>query len=385
MEQFAKFANGVPNESTENNKKVEEQGAPAPNPEPKTPEPPAEPKTGESQESTTSTEPAEEPKTPAEPVELNDELILNYIKENKGKEVSSLDELFQEPEQTADPYEGLAEDVKGFVKYNKETGRGYDDYLSLNRDINKLTPIELAREKAIQATGGKLSTDEVDAYLEKKLGVDLSYPDELDKFDLIELEGYTDDYKKKLEADKEAYAKPAEGSTPDMVTLDNGAQMSKEAYDNFLHQRQEYLNGLKKAGDEITGSTFKVKVDDNGSESSLELNYDYSKDDKHKMVSSATDIDKAFETMFGTEKGYDLKELQVGLFWADPKNREKAISALAHKVRAQVTEELMQQKSNPNFKPNRMPSGTKGSGKTLPVGPSNGHGVKFSIDQFKPN
>ena len=74
--------------------------------------------------------------------EINDDVVLSHIRTKYNKEVASLDDLFQasnEPEQ-------LDAEVAAFRKYNKETGRGIDDFAKLSRDVDNIPTNKLLSE-----------------------------------------------------------------------------------------------------------------------------------------------------------------------------------------------------------------------------------------------
>jgi len=71
-------------------------------------------------------------------IEIDDNSALEYIKNKFGREAESLEALFEtKAEQTQ---EELPEDVASFYKFKKETGRGLDDYMKVNRDFEKENP-----------------------------------------------------------------------------------------------------------------------------------------------------------------------------------------------------------------------------------------------------
>lgn len=72
-------------------------------------------------------------------VELDDSTVLSHIKTRYNKEINSLDDLFQEREAN----EELPDDVATYLKYKKDTGRGIDDFVKLNKDYDKEDPIKL--------------------------------------------------------------------------------------------------------------------------------------------------------------------------------------------------------------------------------------------------
>ena len=70
------------------------------------------------------------------PVELDDNSVLEYLGKRYNKTINSFDELMQEREEQ----EVLPEDVSSFLKYKKETGRGIEDYVRLNRNFDDMQP-----------------------------------------------------------------------------------------------------------------------------------------------------------------------------------------------------------------------------------------------------
>lgn len=320
-------------------------------------------------------------------VELSDEAVLAYFKEKKGKELTSLDDLFKEPEAAADPYEGLSDDALQFVKYNKETGRSFKDFQALNRDVDSVSSLELARERAMAMAGGKLTKDTVDGYLEKKLGIDLSDPNSLEEYDEVDLESFVGDYRKEIKANQEKYNQPIvrEGSKdkPEMVKLEDGSLMAKAQYDKIVNDRNEYLQESKKAQDNIKSDVFEVTIDDNGNELKMNIPFDYGKNDKHNMLSYASDTNEFIKNNFSTEGKLDHAKLQKGLWFSLPENQGKVISAAIHKARAEWVEESMKQSSNANFNTKKLPSEQQ-KGRTVPIpGVQSGYGVKFSPEMFK--
>lgn len=321
--------------------------------------------------------PVETPK-----LEINDDSLKAYFKEKYGKDVEDVGNLFKEPDAPVDQLEGVSDEMKAYLKFHKETnGRSFEEFNSLNRDFTKLSPLDIAREKAYAYTKGKVSKDDVDEFLEKKLNVDLSDIENIEKFDLIELERFGEDYVNEQLANKEKYKTPKEKPLEeDMVTLEGGAQISRKAFDNATNKRNQYVESIEASADKITAASFKVKIDDNGTEKTVDLNVDYSKDDLHNMKSHALNIDKAFAEMFGDKDGViNPVALQEGLSWANPANRGKYIQKLHDKIRADLTQEFLNDEHNIPLNRNKMPSNNKG-GKTVPIpGQQTNYGVKYEF------
>lgn len=315
---------------------------------------------------TTASEENQQPaitQTPDEDFDARFNARIFELAKEKGREISAIDELFVTKEVEVikeiekNPYENLDPKVKGFLDYHKETNRSYDDYNALQKDISSVPDIELARERVRQETGQKLSNEEVDAYLEKKLNVDLSDLEELDVADRIELSAFAKSTRDSKIAEQEKYKQPIE-QTPiptqplskDMIQLENGEVMPKEVYEKLVATRQNYIDGITKGAENITQAAFNVKVDDNGSDKTINYGYDYSAEDKQNMLSNASDLEQTLNRVFKTETGeFNHAELAEGMFWLEKNSREKAISAIIHKVRAEVTADLLKEQGNVNF------------------------------------
>jgi NAD-specific glutamate dehydrogenase len=96
------------------------------------------------------------------PLEIDDNVVLSHIKTRYNKEINSLDDLFQEREAN----EELPEDVATYLKYKKETGRGIDDFVKLNKDYDKEDPIKLLASY-YKETNPEYDQDDIESELEK--------------------------------------------------------------------------------------------------------------------------------------------------------------------------------------------------------------------------
>tara|TARA_R110001583_G_scaffold84165_2_gene221565 strand:- start:595 stop:1722 length:1128 start_codon:yes stop_codon:yes gene_type:complete len=78
----------------------------------------------------------EKPKVEEKPPssELNDENVLNFIKDRYNKDINSVEELFETKESNA----ALPEDVELYFNYKKETGRGIEDFYKLQKDYDNM-------------------------------------------------------------------------------------------------------------------------------------------------------------------------------------------------------------------------------------------------------
>ncbi len=323
-------------------------------------------------------EPGQPTNEPTSPTSTEDDFenrfqsrLLELAKE-KGFEAQSIDDVFKKPEPVEvvkNPYEKVDPKVKAFLDFHTETNRPYEDYLALQQDISAIPDIDLARDRVRQETGNNnLTNAEIDRYLEKKLGVDLSDLEQLEIEDKIELSAFAKTVRESRIAEQEKYKQPIEPITPpstqkpeleaNMVELESGERMPKDVYDKMVATRQKYLEGIKASADNITQSVFKVTIDENGSEKTIDYGYDYSVEDKQNMLSNASDLEATVTKLFkdGQTNELNHKDLVEGMFWLDKNNREKSIAAIIHKVRADVTATLLAEKGNVNFSKEGLPN-----------------------------
>jgi len=120
--------------------------------------------------------------------ELQEDDILYFIKSKYNKELTSIDQLFQEREEAP----AIPEDVSAYLEYKNKTGRGFEDYVKLNRDFDAIDENQLLKEYFL-STEEALDSDDVGFMLEE-----FNYDEELDE----EI-----DIKKKRLAKKKAIAK----------------------------------------------------------------------------------------------------------------------------------------------------------------------------------
>ena len=174
--------------------------------------------------------------------ELKEEDVLKYIKNTYDKDVSSVNELFAEKEK---PQE-LPEDVSAFLEYKKKTGRGFEDYVKLNRNFKDMDETQLLREY-YQATEEDLDAEDIQYMME-----DFAYDSEVDEENVIKKKKLA--FKKEIgkarkffEEQKEMYKEPLESST---ATFSKEQEEQLEAYNQYVKDAQTYEEEFKRE-DEI--------------------------------------------------------------------------------------------------------------------------------------
>ncbi|MCP1996656.1 hypothetical protein [Flavobacterium sp. HSC-61S13] len=290
---------------------------------------------------------------------LTEEAVLSFLKD-KGRDVTSLDELLKTPEpvietREVNPWEELADDEdKAYFKFKQETGRGREEFKTLNQDLNAISPIEFARERVRQETGSQFTDEQIDEYLENQLGIESL--EDLSSSDSIKLAGYGKTIKDARISEQEKFKQPVkkvEPTTPtnqdEFVKLHNGAVIKKSDYEVMVSNHQTHIKNATDAVNSVTAASFKTVIDDNGVEKELNFAYEYSDEDRGSAISIVSDIDKFIQENYHTEKGFNHKSFGEDVFWLRPENREKAISSIIQKARAEAIEETLKVRGNVNF------------------------------------
>jgi len=121
----------------------------------------------------TTTENKEEPQEQSSGLEDKD--VLEYIKNRYNKEINSVEDLFTQREEN----EELPEDVSAFFKYKKETGRGIQDYMNLQKDYDEMEADSVIANYYAQTEEG---LDEIDIQdlMDDRFGYDEDVDEERD-------------------------------------------------------------------------------------------------------------------------------------------------------------------------------------------------------------
>lgn len=333
---------------------------------------------------------------------LTFDAVKAFLTENGfTRDVSSVEDLMKPEtvektvEKEVNPWESILDDEdKKYFDYKKETGRSRKDFEFLQKDINSLDLIDLSIQQIKKDTGLDLTKDKAIEYLENKFNIDLTSNAELDTTSIIELTKFSKPTKEELIGLQEKYAKPSDnkpqpqntnnGIPEDIVVLENGTMMKKDAYQELVDSHTKHIEAVKNSVNGVTESQVKVSFDDNGSKVELSYGYEYSNDDKQSMVSAVSDLNSYIAKNYGTEHGLNHKQLTEDAFWLNPKNREKAIGSMINKAVAENTENLLKSEGNINFEQRSLHNAKNQEGvKIVPLGgqPEEVGLLKY----FKPN
>jgi len=106
-------------------------------------------------------------------IEIDDNKVLSYIGKRYNKEISNLDELFEQRSNNED----LDPEVATYLKYKKETGRGIEDFIQLNKDYDSMDQDQLLFEYR-KNKDKDLDIDDIRFDLENQFGYDSDFDDE---------------------------------------------------------------------------------------------------------------------------------------------------------------------------------------------------------------
>lgn len=188
--------------------------------------------------------------------EIKDEDVLSHIKNRYGKEITSLDDFISEREASPE----MPEDVEAFFKYKKETGRGIEDFIKLNKNYDDVDSDTLLTDYYKQTEEG-LDDEDITDLIDSKFG----YDEDLDEDSLVKKQKLAkkrelNKAKKFFEGQKESYKIPLESSgnldskdTEDLKLYRDKLQNAK-GVEKENHRKSEWF---AKKTDEIFGSEFK--------------------------------------------------------------------------------------------------------------------------------
>jgi len=314
----------------------------------------------------------ETPEPVQEQAELSEEDVLSYIGKRYGKEINSLDEL----NATREEAEQLPEDVAAYFKYKKETGRGIEDYVKLQRDFSAMNPDSLLREYLTVTEGEGLDAEDIDSLME-----DYSWDEELDEESVIKKTKLAKKKtiakaKKYFNEQKELYKQPLE-SRPVVDSQSNNEELQeyRQYLESVKTQQQESeakRNWFLKETDKVFTEDFK--------------GFDFVLDDKTVTFSpgDAQTIKKTQETPMNfinkylDDKGLIKDAAGYHRALSIAMNPDKFAKFFYEQGKSEATEDVIRKTKNINMSERRAPEVTnKGGFQVKSVNPDSGRGLKI--------
>lgn len=184
------------------------------------------------------------------PTELKEEDVLSYIGKKYGKEVTSIDDLIERRETDGE----MPEDVAAFLKYKKDTGRGINDFVKLNRDYDDASPDKILVDYFMSTEEG-LDIEDVDAMMaDYNFDEDLDEEVDIKKKKLAKKRAVVK-AKKYFDEQKEQYKVPLESSTASSSILSD--EQLKE-YRQHIKDAESYQEVAKRKTDWFLEKTDEV-------------------------------------------------------------------------------------------------------------------------------
>jgi len=155
---------------------------------------------------------------------LDDGDVMSFLSKKYGRDFKSLDDLVKDRE----PREEYPEDVQAFAKYKKETGRGIEDFIKLNKDFDKLSPEKLLKSY-LSETNKELDSEDIDVMMEE-----YSYDEDFDNESEVKQKRILQ--KRKIAEAKEYFGKQKEQFGLPIERMGSIVpDDEKEDYDSYKH------------------------------------------------------------------------------------------------------------------------------------------------------
>ena len=235
-------------------------------------------------EVSTQTEESADLKEEAQELGLKDEDVLSYIRDRYNKEITSVDDLFTQKESN----EELPDDVKAFFEYKRETGRGIDDFVKLQKDYDGMDSSQLLTDY-YSATEEGLDDIDIQDLIEDKFGYDEDLDDDKDikkrklaqKRELVKAKKFFNEQKDKYKIPLESSGSGLSDDAQEELQRykgyidesNNTQEQTKKRYDYFLNKTKEVFNDEFKGFEfEVGGSKINFKPGDAKELNSLQSN-----------------------------------------------------------------------------------------------------------------
>lgn len=162
--------------------------------------------------------------------DLSEEKVLSFIKKKYNKQIKSFDDLIAEKKESVD----LPGDVVAYLKYKQETGRGIEDFIKINKDIDSVDS-ETLLKSYLTSTQEGLDEEDIDVLMEEyRYDEDIDDESTIKKIKL-ETKRAIVEARKFFNSEKEKYKIPLE-SRESLIS-----EEEKEVYESY----KQYTNQAK--------------------------------------------------------------------------------------------------------------------------------------------
>jgi hypothetical protein len=245
--------------------------------------------------------------TPAvvETQEIDDNKVLSYIGKRYNREISNLDELFEQRSNNED----LDPEVSTYLKYKKETGRGIEDFIQLNKDYDSMDQDQLLFEYH-KNVDKDLDVDDIKFDLESKFAYDADFDDEkeIKKKQLAKKRELTK-AKEYFNGLKEQYKVPLESRESLVPNEEKETYEAFKSYKQAASQAEEDQQKKSRYFSEKTAELFSDKFEGFGFNIDENKKVVYKPGDSTALLKEQSNLEN-FVAKFLNEDGY-LKDAEA--------------------------------------------------------------------------
>ena len=309
--------------------------------------------------------------------ELTEEKVLSFIEKRYNKQVNSFDELLAEKKANED----LPEDVAAYLKFKNETGRGFEDFVKVNRDLEKADPDQILKEHLL-LTQPELDESDVEVLMEQ-----YRYDEELDsdsdiKRAKIARKKAIAEAKNYFNSEKDKYKVPLESRGP---SLSEEERKEYEAYREYTQEAkagQEVAEKKRKWFDQKTSDVF--GKDFKGFEFDIDGKKIYFTPGSAEEVRKANENTNGFISKFLDGDGLLSDAVGYHKALAGAMNLEKFASFFYEQGKSAATNDGLQKDiKNINMSERKTPEGSaKGGIQVRAVSQDSGRGLKIGKTNF---
>ena len=305
-----------------------------------------------------------------QPTGLSEDDVRLFLSERYGREITSLDEL-NEARETAPE---LPEDVAAYYKYKQETGRGLEDFIKVNRNLDEADGDSLLKEYLLLTEDG-LDAEDVEMMMEDyKYDEDLDDEADIKKAKLAKKKAIAK-AKKYFEEQKEKYQAPLESRGAG--SLEDSEEY--QAYKQYVEQAKTYQEEQKRRKEWFDEKTNEVFSDGfKGFEFSIDdKSYVYTPGDRTELK-KLQQTPEAWLNKYLDDKGLVKDAAGYHKSLAVAMNPEKFARFFYEQGQANAVDDVMRKTKNINMSERSAPqTTTKGGLKIRAVNQDSGRGLKI--------
>jgi len=255
----------------------------------------------------------------------DDEIVLQYLSEKLGRDISSFDDFGTTGEQT-ESNDFASEQLQVINEYVKNTGRTVQDYFNTQTvDLSNVSDDALMKEY-LRLDNPNLTDAELSDYMATTYKTDKeAYSDRETNAGKVQLMKDAREARDYFNQVKEEYALPDE-------SFDTG--VSEE-------ERSEWLGQMESEVNDLEGLSF--EMNDQGEE------YVYNLDDeaRNEIKNYNSDLENFFDKYVDESGNWDFDALNTDMYILN--NMDKIVRGVANQYRSKGTESVINEIKNPSF------------------------------------